>query len=112
MLPDIDLLNKSFNSRAYDINTSDGSSKIRNLEFMKSNNYNATLFVNGLKRLIKNTKFEMSEIEKYLDEILEFYDKSQGVEFSGSWRSIFELFVLCSDKVRAKKFYKNMSNYI
>lgn len=112
LLPDMELLNESFNSRAYDINTSDGSSKIRDVNFMQSNNYNATLFVNGLKQIIKNTDYTPKMIESYLDEIIEFYSDSQGVEFSGSWRSVFELLVLCRDKERANKFYKNIEGYI
>ncbi|KEH94010.1 hypothetical protein, partial [Clostridium botulinum] len=40
------------------------------------------------------------------------YNKSQGIEFSASWRSVFELLVLCKDKNRIRKFYSSIDNYI
>lgn len=112
LLPDIDLLSQSFNCRAYAMNSSDGSGKIRNLEFMESDNYNATLFVNGLKRIIKNATYDTENINQYLDDITEFYSGSQAIEFSNSWRSVFELLILCKDKKRANEFYKNINNSI
>jgi hypothetical protein len=52
------------------------------------------------------------EINKSLDQILEFYRDSQGIEFYSSWKSIFELFTLCKDKKRANEFYLNLKAYI
>ncbi|SFH59797.1 Predicted amidohydrolase [Lachnospiraceae bacterium NLAE-zl-G231] len=112
LLPDIELLRRSFNSRAYTMNSSDNSGKIRNLEFMKSDNYNATLFVNGMKNIIKNTDYNKENISMYLDEIMEFYSGSQAIEFSNSWRSVFELLILCEDKNRANNFYRNIKKSI
>jgi len=112
LLPDMELLNESFNKKAYTLSSSDGSNKLRNFDFMQSNNYNATLFVNGLKRIIKNTNANYDEIKLYLDEIIAFYSGSQGLEYSNSWCSIFELFILCNDKFRANVFFNNIKSYI
>ena len=79
---------------------------------MQSDNYSATRFVNGLKRLLKNTSIESTEFSPFLDEILEFYRDSQGIEYSNSWKSVFELLTLCKDKRRTTQFYLNIKGYI
>ncbi|SEV83135.1 reverse transcriptase domain-containing protein [[Clostridium] fimetarium] len=112
LLPDIDVLRDSFNSRAYTMNSSDDSMKIRNLEFMESDNYNATLFINGLKGILKNASYDKKYIEKYLTDIINFYSGSQAIEFSNTWRTIFELLFLCKDKDRASTFYFNVKKEI
>lgn len=112
LLPDMDLLNESFVNKVYEIASINGSNKIRDLGFMQCNNYNATLFVNGLKNILKNTIINNNEIEKYLEEVIGFYSESQSIEYANSWKSIFELFVLCKDKKRANKFYLNIKKYI
>lgn len=112
LLPDIDVLNNSFIGNAYTLFSDSGSNKIRDLRALLINNYRATYFVNSLKRVLKNTVIDSRAIEPYLDQILEFYSDSQGVEFSNNWRSIFELFTLCHDKNRANNFYSNMKKYI
>lgn len=112
MLPDIDLLNESFRTEAYKLKATDSTGKIRNIEFMESDNYNATLFINGLKQLLMNASFEKASIDLYLDDILSFYDGSQAIEFSNTWRSIFELLVLCKDKKRANDFYIKVKRII
>lgn len=112
LLPDIDVLSDSFNSRAYTMNSSDDSMKIRNLEFMESDNYNATLFINGLKGILKNASYDKKYIENYLTDIGNFYSGSQAIEFSNTWRTIFELLILCKDKDRANTFYLNVKKEI
>ncbi len=112
LLPDIDLLKESFNNKAYNFSNTSGGNKVRDIGFMISDNYNATLFVNGIKSILKNTIINREEINPYLEEIIEFYSGSQGIEFSNSWKSIFELFVLCGAKDKANFFYKNIENYI
>ncbi len=112
LLPDVDILNHSFGNQAYDLSGVSGSNKIRDLRFLQSDNYSATRFVNGLKRLLKNTSIEAIKISPFLDEILEFYRDSQGIEYSNSWKSVFELFTLCRDKRRANQFYLNIKEYI
>lgn len=111
LLPDIGILNKSFNNAAYNIENLEVSNKISDLGFLKSNNYKATKFINGLKKVIKNTN-KLNDINIYLDEIISFYKGSQSIEFTNSWRSVFELFVLCGDKKRANIFYNIISEYI
>lgn len=111
-LPDIDVLNTSFVGNAYTLFSNSGSTKIRDLQFLQSDNYSATLFVNSLKRILKNTVIDPETINSFLDQILLFYSDSQGVEFINSWRSVFELFTLCHDKTRANKFYRNIRDYI
>ena len=105
LLPDVDVLNESFNNNAYATSFSDNTGKIRNLEFLESNNYKATIFIEGLKRYLKNTTYDSKNIDKYLNDIMKFYSGSQAIEFSNTWRTIFELMVLCHDKKRANKFY-------
>ncbi len=112
LLPDIDVLSDSFNSRAYTMNSRDESMKIRNLEFMESDNYNATLFINGLKMILKNTSYDKKYIESYLSDIIDFYSGSQVIEFSNTWRTIFELLILCKDKDKANMFYYNVKKEI
>lgn len=112
LLPDIDVLNTSFIGNAYTLLNNSGSTKIRDIRFLQSDNYSATRFVNSLKRILKNTVIDSSVINPFLDQILEFYSDSQGVEFSNNWRSVFELFTLCHDRNRANKFYSNIKDYI
>lgn len=106
LFPDIDILKSSFEENSYNIQNLDYSEKIRDLGFLKSNNYNASRFINSLQRLVKNTKPNPGIVNPYLDQIEEFYRGSQSIEFSNSWKSIFELFLICQDEPRIKKFYK------
>lgn len=113
LLPDIDSLNtSSFIGNAYTLLSNSGSIKIRDIKFLQSDNYNATLFINNLKRVLKNTVIKLQSINTHLDQIMEFYSDSQSIEFSNNWRSIFELFALCKDKDRANKFYNNIKKYM
>lgn len=112
LLPDIDVLNTSFTENAYTLFSDSGSTKIRDLRLLQSDNYSATRFVTSLKRILKNTIIDSSAVSSFLDQILEFYSDSQGIEFSNNWRSVFELFTLCHDKKRANIFYSNIKNYI
>ncbi len=112
LLPDIDVLNTSFNENAYNLLSDSGSNKIRDLRFLQSDNYSATRFVNRLKRILKNTIIAPSVISTFLDEIQQFYYGSQGIEFANNWRSVFELFTLCHDRKRANEFYCNIKDYI
>lgn len=105
LLPDIDVLTASFNSTAYNIENLDISNKIRELGFLRNNNYNATRFVNALLRLVKNTYINHEVMDKYFEQIEEFYKGSQSVEYSNNWRSIFELYLLCGENDRARKLY-------
>lgn len=112
LLPDVDVLSESFNNNAYAMNSSDDTGKIRNLEFLESDNYRATIFINGLKRVLKNASYNKKDIEKYLIDIMKFYSGSQAIEFSNTWRTIFELMILCKDKKRANEFYANIKSEI
>lgn len=112
LLPDVEIIEKSFNNGAYDLPSISGSNKISDFRFLQSDNYSATRFVNGLKEILKATTSPPLEINKSLDQILEFYRDSQGIEFYSSWKSIFELFILCKDKKRANEFYLNLKAYI
>lgn len=112
LLPDIDILNSSFTKNAYNIQNLEFSNKIRDLGFLQNNNYNATRFINSLQRLIKNTSIDPNVIDNYLDQIEEFYCGSQSVEYSNNWRAIFELFLLCGEQERARKFYVNIQQEI
>lgn len=112
LLPDIDVLNESFSNAAYSLKKSDNTGKLRNLEFMGSDNYSATLFINGLKNILKNTSYTNSDYHKYLVDIMKFYSGSQAIEFSDTWKNVFELMVLCKDKVSANQFYYNIKKEI
>lgn len=112
LLPDIDVLNESFNNVAYSLNKTDNTGKIRNLEFMGSDNYSATMFINGLKSILKNTSYTTSYYQKFLVDIMKFYSGSQAIEFSDTWKNVFELMVLCRDKECANQFYSNIKKEI
>ena len=112
LLPDIDVLNTSFGKNAYMLLSNSGSNKIRDLRFLQSDNYSATRFVNNLMRILKNSVIDTAITSPFLDEIIEFYGGSQGIEFSNTWRAVFELFTLCQDRIRANEFYSNVKSYI
>lgn len=112
LLPDMDVLNESFNNVAYSLNKSDNTGKLRNLEFMGSNNYSATMFINGLKSILKNTTYSTDYYRKFLIDIMKFYSGSQAIEFSDTWKNIFELMVLCKDKKSSNQFYLNIKKEI
>lgn len=112
LLPDMDVLNESFNNVAYSFNKTDNTGKIRNLEFMGSNNYSATMFINGLKSILKNTTYSPDYYQKFLVDIMKFYSGSQAIEFSDTWKNIFELMVLCRNKNCANQFYSNIKKEI
>ncbi len=112
LLPDIDILNSSFTTNAYNIKNLELSDKIRDLGFLQNDNARAMKFMSELRQLIKNITINSKEMSKYLDQIEEFYSGSKSVEFSHSWSSIFELFLLCKDKDRANKFYRSIKNEI
>lgn len=123
LLPEFDMIKSSFNDTAYFYNSVGGSSKIRDIGILQSNNYNASKSITLLKQLIKNTNIESKEGEKLaetISEILQFYNGSSSIEFMSSWTSVFELLIqfwVLSNKVRAKNdianmFYKNIFDYI
>lgn len=105
LLPDIDVLHSSFTTNAYNVKNLDISNKIRELGFLRNNNYNATKYVNSLLRLVKNTYINADELIPYFEQIEEFYQGSQSVEYSNNWRPLFELYLLCNEKNRANAFY-------
>lgn len=105
LLPDTDVLSSSFTRTAYNIENLDISNKIRELGFLRNNNYNATRFVNSLLKLVKNTYVDKKEMNKYFEQIEEFYQGSQSVEYSNNWRSLFELYLLCNESKRARALY-------
>ena len=105
LLPDIDVLNSSFTNTAYNVQNLDISNKIRELGFLRNNNYNATRFVNALLRLVKNTYVSKDSMRQYFEQIEEFYQGSQSVEYSNNWRALFELYLLCNESARARSLY-------
>ena len=112
LLPDTDVLSSYFTNTAYNIQNLDISNKIRELGFLRNNNYNATRFVNALLRLVKNTHVSNDVMNQYFEQIEEFYQGSQSVEYSNSWRSLFELYLLCGENVRARSLYVKISEEI
>ncbi|MFV0412899.1 MAG: hypothetical protein ACK5L3_06445, partial [Oscillospiraceae bacterium] len=101
------------------IENSEKSNKIRDLGIIESNNYKATLFVNRLKRILACTSLgsisggnprngappDRKTVEKYLEEISEYYQGSLCVEYSNMWRSIFELYVITHETTRANNYF-------
>lgn len=123
LLPEFDEIKKHFNDIAYFFNSIGGSTKIRDIGILQSNNYAASKSITLMKQLLKNTyvtKQDRVQIEEYLNELLEFYSGSSAFEYMGSWTSIFELLlqlkVLSGDVKKrdpfAKRFYHNIVNYI
>lgn len=115
LMPDMDLLKSSFYSKAYQVNLEGGSKKIRDIKILESNNYNVTKYISDLQRTLKNTTVmtEYSkEISSYLEQILYFYKDSAAIEYMLSWRLLFELFVVCSQKDKAKKFLLNVESFV
>ena len=94
LLPDLNVLDVSFTQSVYNIKNLEISNKIRDIGFLQSNNYNATKFINALQRIIKNAQIAQDFMVDYYEDIFEFYNGSQSIEFSNNWQSIFELFVL------------------
>lgn len=108
LLPDIDFLKDSFTVSAYNVENLDISNKIRDLGFLQNNNYKATRFINSLLRLRKNTYVDKNEMSDYFEQIEEFYRGSQSIEYSNNWRAIFELYLICGEKERARELYKSI----
>lgn len=112
LLPDTDVLSSSFTNSAYNVQNLDFSNKIRELGFLRNNNYNATRFVNALLRLVKNTHVGNDVMNQYFEQIEEFYQGSQSIEYSNSWRSLLELYLLCGESERARSLYKKIVDEI
>lgn len=123
LLPDFDEIKNLFNDTAYFFNSIGGSTKIRDIGILQSNNYAASRSITLMKQLIKNTNItpkDRVDIDKYLNDLLDFYDGSAAFEFMGTWTSIFELFlqlkVLSCDKRRrdpfAHRFRHSIVNFI
>lgn len=112
LLPDTDILSVPFVQKAYNIDNLDISNKIRDLGFLKTNNYSASIFINSLLKLIKNTNVDKYKMADYFSQIEEFYQGSHSIEYSNSWRSIFELYLLCKDKHRANAYYRKIQSEI
>jgi len=123
LLPEFDIVKSRFNDTAYFFNSVGGSTKIRDIGILQSNNYAAARSITLMKQLIKNTHIRAEDrlkITEYIQDILEFYRGSSSVEFMGSWISVFELIiqlkVLSNDRDRkdplAQKFYQDILWYI
>lgn len=115
IMPDMNILEESF-SNLYSHVNNESIQQLLDIILTKSDNYEATLFVKGLKQSVKNTydrtARENDEINRHLDRIIEFYNKSLAIEFSDSWKSVFELFVLCDNPEKANVFYTNIKRSI
>lgn len=97
LMPDVELSEKSFNLHAYSVGDETGVLKIRDI-FFTANSYSASIYLNDLLRISKNVdtteqKF-CSYINKQLEQILQFYNYSQGIEFSRAWIKVFTLTLL------------------
>lgn len=117
LLPDIDILDAPFELSAYKIDNLDGSSKIRELGFLKNDSYMAMRYIGSLSRLVKNTYVNEDVLDPCLVQIEEFYKGSQCVEFSNHWRSLFELLLACGQNSevqnsRARQMYRNIKDEI
>lgn len=123
LLPDFDIIKGNFNEIAYFYNSIGGSNKIRDIGIVQSNNYAAARSITSLKQLIKNTQInspEKEKIEKFIQDILEFYRDSASIEYMTSWTSIFELLIqfksLSKDGSKqnflANIFYLNILGFI
>ncbi len=123
LLPEFDIIKNNFNDIAYFFNSIGGSTKIRDIGILQSNNYAASKSVTSMKQLLKNTYIspdDRKKIEEFIRDLLEFYKGSSSVEFMGSWTSVFELIlqlkVLSGDKRKrdplAQEFFYNIKNYI
>lgn len=112
LLPDISVLNASFTSSAYNIENFENSHKLRDLGFLVNNNYKATRYLSDFQRLVKNTAVDLKSLDKYFDQIEEFYQGSQSVEYSNNWRGLFELYLLCKNQERGLRYYKNCREQI
>lgn len=123
LLPEFDIIKKRFNDIAYYFNSTGGSTKIRDIGILQSNNYAASRSITLMKQLLKNTFITTDDrkiIEEFINDILEFYSGSSAFEFMGSWTSVFELIlqlkVLSGDQRKrdpfAQSFYRNIINYI
>ena len=112
LLPDIDVLSSSFTNNAYTIKNLDLSNKIRDLGLVQNNNYQATKYINALLQLFKNTDRNDGITDKYFDQIEEFYKGSQCLEYSNSWRSLFELYLITGESKRGNSFYSAIRDSI
>ena len=123
LLPEFDVIKNHFNDIAYFFNSVGGSTKIRDIGILQSNNYAASRSITLMKQLLKNTYIaeqDRGKIEKFINDLLEFYSGSSAIEFMGSWTSVFELIlqlkVLSGDKRKrdpfAQRFYRNIVYYI
>lgn len=123
LLPEFDVIKNHFNDIAYFFNSIGGSTKIRDIGILQSNNYAVSRSVTLMKQLLKNTHITESDrerIEEFVNDLLEFYSGSSAIEFMGSWTSVFELIlqlkVLSGDKRKrdpfAQRFYCNIVHYI
>ena len=119
LLPEFDIVKSRFNDTAYFFNSVGGSTKIRDIGILQSNNYAAARSITLMKQLIKNTHIRSEDrlkITEYIQDILEFYRGSSSIEFMGSWISVFELIiqlkVLSNDRDRkdplAQKFHQDI----
>lgn len=123
LLPEFDVIKSHFNDIAYFFNSIGGSTKIRDIGILQSNNYAVSKSVTSMKQLLKNTCISQDDkvkIEEFVDDLLEFYNGSSAFEFMGSWTSVFELIlqlkVLSGDKRKrdpfAQRFFHNIRHYI
>ena len=123
LLPEFDVIKNHFNDIAYFFNSVGGSTKIRDIGILQSNNYAASRSITLMKQLLKNTYIaeqDRGKIEKFINDLLEFYSGSSAIEFMGSWTSVFELIlqlkILSGDKRKrdpfAQRFYRDIVYYI
>lgn len=112
MLPDFAILKTSFRRNAYTVKNLEMSNKLRDVGFLQSNNYNATRYIISLLRLLKDTKDYPSEIGDLVEQIIEFYKGSQGLEYSNNWSTLFELFIICHAENRVSGFYNAVEESI
>lgn len=96
LLPEFDVIKSNFNDIAYFYNSVGGSTKIRDIGILQSNNYAASRSITSIKHLIKNTNITgdyKNKITLYINDLLRFYSGSSSIEFMSSWISVLELII-------------------
>lgn len=112
LVPDIDMFGHALVKEAYSVGGAGVEEMMEDPKLSKSSYYNVVRYINGLKFTLKNVYSGQEEVLKCLDEIMDLYRGSSTIEFFGSWRTVFELFVLVQDVGKFHQFYETIERYI
>lgn len=111
ILPDFDLMFKSFSAYCYELESHDKSFKIKHLANLFPHNKKTSMYVYNFLKCCTGASIDLSkphwfvdQIAENIDEMIEYFKSRQGIRFSSLWETIAYILVVSGKHKELEKF--------